>query len=214
MLYRSDIINSLIKKNNFKTYLEIGLDNPFENFNKINCTTKHSVDPFFEEDHKQGFDISVEEFEEALKYLTHRMTSDEFFKTSTDKYDIIFVDGLHTERQAGKDIINGLKHLNKGGYIVVHDCLPYSYESQVVPRITVGWNGDVWKCIHELNKQFIEYDVVDCDFGCGVIKYTPDWEYLHYLDKSIYDWDDFEKNRNKLMHVISEDEFLKKYIND
>ena len=213
MLSRSDIINLLIKKNNFKTYLEIGLDNPYFNFTKINCELKHSVDPFFKKDH-QGYDIGVEKFEEAFKYLTHKMTSDDFFKTSTDKYDIIFVDGLHIERQAGKDIINGLKHLNKGGYIVVHDCLPYSYESQVVPRIIGGWNGDVWKCIPELGKQFIEFEVVDCDQGCGIIKYTPDWEYLHYPEKSIYNWDDFIKNRNKLMHVINEEEFFKKYIID
>ena len=130
------------------------------------------------------------------------------------KYDIIFIDGLHTERQCGKDIINGLKHLNEGGYIVVHDCLPKFKELQMVPRQHQEWNGDVWKCIPELTKQFIEYEVVDCDYGCGVIKYTPDWKYLHYLDKSIYDWEDFEKNRNKLMHVISEQEFLEKYINN
>ena len=208
----TEIINKLIEKNNFKSYLEIGLDNPNLNFTQINCELKHSVDPFFEEDHKEGCDISVSEFEEAFKYLTHRMTSDEFFKTSTDKYDIIFVDGLHTEGQAGKDIINGLKHLNKGGYIVVHDCLPYSYEAQVVPRITGGWNGDVWKCIPELEKQFIDFEVVDCDFGCGIIKYNDDYENLHYLDKSIYTWNDFVEHRNKLMHVISEEEFTFEYL--
>lgn len=95
---RSDIINFLIKKNNFKTYLEIGLDNPDVNFNKINCSVKHSVDPFFESDHTE-FDIKSYEFEYAMKFLTFRMTSDEFFETSSMKYDIIFIDGLHTERK-------------------------------------------------------------------------------------------------------------------
>lgn len=212
MLYRSDIINSLIKKNNFKTYLEIGIDNPKLNYNLIECDFKHSVDPFFEKDHNE-YDSSYSYYDVVKKYLTFRMTSDEFFENSAMKYDIIFIDGLHTERQCGKDIINGLKHLNEGGYIVVHDCLPKFKESQTVPRQYQEWNGDVWKCIPELNKQFIEYEVVDCDYGCGVIKYTPDWKYLHYLDKSIYEWEDFEKNRNKLMHVISEKEFLEKYIN-
>ena len=114
---KSDIINLLIKKFGFKKYLEIGLDNPEHNFTKIKCETKHSVDPYFEDDHKSGFDIQTYEIENALKYLTYRMTSDEYFDTHSDKYDIILVDGLHREFQAGKDIINGLKCLNKGGGI-------------------------------------------------------------------------------------------------
>jgi len=219
MLCRTDIINNLIEKNGFKTYLEIGLDNPFNNFVEINCLTKHSVDPFIVRDNSFDFidcgkskDDLEEEIKRALPYLTFRTTSDDFFEKTSLKYDIIFIDGLHTERQCGKDIINGLKHLNEGGYIIVHDCLPSQEVSQIIPRKVIEWNGDVWKCIPELNKQFIGYDVVDCDFGCGVIKYTPDWKYLHYLDKSIYEWNDFEKNRDKLMHVISEQEFLEKYI--
>ena len=32
---RTDIINHLIKKNNYKRYLEIGVRNPDENLNKI-----------------------------------------------------------------------------------------------------------------------------------------------------------------------------------
>lgn len=208
---RSDIINLLIKKNNFKSYLEIGLDKPDFNFTKINCEIKHSVDPYFIEDHEYG--LSVDKFEEAFKYLTYRLTSDEFFEKTQYKYDIIFIDGLHTERQCGKDIINGLKHLNENGFIIVHDCLPVSEESQIVPRKTAIWTGDIWKCIPELKKQFIEYNVVDCDFGCGIIKYTPDYMYLHYLEKSNYEYRDFVLNRNELMNVISVEEFMDKYIN-
>ena len=41
---RYDIINELINKHNYKTYLEIGVRNPDECFNLINCETKHSLD--------------------------------------------------------------------------------------------------------------------------------------------------------------------------
>lgn len=193
---RTEIINSLIAKNNFKSYLEIGLANPYDNFVQIQCETKHSVDPFF------GCDISP-----IRDFLTYRNTSDEFFMNSSYKYDIIFIDGWHTERQCGKDIINGLKHLNENGIIVVHDCLPATEEAQ-----SVYTNGDVWKCFPELKKQFIEYDVVDCDYGCGIIKYTPDYQYLNYLQKSDYNYSDFKKNRDTLMNVITQDEFITKYI--
>lgn len=180
----TDIINSLISKNGFNSYLEIGMDNPDHNFIKINCELKHSVDPYFEEDHKPGYDISVEEFDKALKYLTHRMTSDEFFEQCEDKYDIIFIDGLHIEEQCGRDIINSLKHLNKGGFILVHDCLPIKEIHQKVPRESEWWNGDVWKCIPELEKQKIEFETIDCDCGCCIIKYKKNPETLKYLDKS------------------------------
>ena len=209
---KSEIINCLIKKYGFKRYLEIGLDNPEHNFTKINCEVKHSVDPFFEEDHKDGFDIRSYEFKDALKYLTYRMTSDEYFETHSDKYDIILVDGLHREFQAGRDIINGLKCPNKGGFIVVHDCLPMDEASQVVPRIQPLWNGDVWKCIPMLSEQGIEFEVVDTDFGCGIIKYKENPEELHYMEKSPYRWRDFATRRNELMHVITIGQFFEKYL--
>lgn len=210
---RTEIINNLISKNNFKSYLEIGLDNPENNYIHISCETKHSVDPFFEKDHKNGCDLGIENFEKAFKYLTYRMTSDEFFSQCDRNYDIIFIDGLHIQEQCGRDIINSLKHLNPGGYIIVHDCIPESEETQCVPRTHYGtWNGDVWKCMPELEKQNIEYNVVDCDYGCGIINYKENSENLHYLEKSKYKWNDFIENKEKLMHLISEEDFLKRYI--
>ena len=54
---RIEIINSLIKKNNYKTYLEIGVRNPDDCFNHIVCNKKHSVDPGVEGDF--GFDFNM-----------------------------------------------------------------------------------------------------------------------------------------------------------
>ena len=44
---RTEIINRLIEKSNYKNYLEIGLDNPDNNYNHIVCENKECVDPFF-----------------------------------------------------------------------------------------------------------------------------------------------------------------------
>ena len=213
-MIRTDVINYLIEQHNLNTYLEIGLDNPDANFNKVKCQFKHSVDPFYEADHIKNYDLTPEKFEKAMEKLTFRTTSDDFFMNTSMKYDIIFIDGLHTERQAGKDIINALKHLNSGGYVVVHDCLPETEEAQIVPRKQAVWNGDVWKCIPELKKQFVDYVVVDCDCGCGVIPYTPDHWTLHYIEKSPYTWNDFVEKRNELMNVVSEEEFKCRFSNE
>ena len=73
------------------------------------------------------------------------MTSDDFFKDNKEKFDTIFIDGLHIDEQVQKDIENSLNALNEGGTIVMHDCKPLSEEAQIFPRIQIAWNGDVWK---------------------------------------------------------------------
>ena len=40
------------------------------------------------------------------------MTSDEYFKKFKDKFDLIFIDGLHHYNQVEKDIYNSLEILN------------------------------------------------------------------------------------------------------
>ena len=78
---RTDIINHLIKKNNYKRYLEIGVRNPDENLNKITVEHKDGVDP--------------------AGNCNYPIPSDDFFnQLDIDvKYDIIFIDGLHLDYQ-------------------------------------------------------------------------------------------------------------------
>lgn len=199
---RSQLINYLIKTYNFKTYLEIGLDDGY-NFKRIECESKESVDPYFQDDHSK-YDLT---FNDDLPYeiksmLTYRMTSDDFFKQNTKTYDIIFIDGLHTEEQVGKDIINSIKILNDNGLIVVHDCLPKSKEAQIIPRIQGEWNGTVWKAIVELTKQGIDIKIWEGDYGCAIIKKTTDEAKLHYPEESKYTWEEFVNYRDKLINVI------------
>jgi hypothetical protein len=84
-MYRFDIINKLIKENDFKKYLEIGVCDPTHCFDKVQC------------EHKEGVDPGVE-FEENP--VDHTMTSDEFFRfmddrRPNDRFDVVFIDGLH-----------------------------------------------------------------------------------------------------------------------
>jgi hypothetical protein len=208
---RTDIINSLIKKNNYKSYLEIGLDNPDNNYNCIQCENKECVDPFFEEDHI-CYDVDISCFENIINnILTYRMTSDDFFSNNNKKYDIIFIDGLHTKEQVGRDIINGLKVLNNGGKIVCHDCLPTDENSQIVPRQQAYWFGDVWRTIPELSKQNIKFNTIDCDCGCCIIDYFENYKDLHYITQWDKVWENFESD-NSFMNIISTEDFIKNYL--
>ena len=206
------IINKLIEKFNFKSYLEIGLDNPSLNFEKIKCDLKESVDPYVD---MMGNKITPKL--EYLNSLTYRMASDEFFESIKDdkKYDFIFIDGLHYDKQVVKDIVNSMKHLSNNGIIMMHDCLPFMEEHQVYPAdksFMGAWTGNVWKTLPTIfNKlQKIEYCTIDTDWGLGIL---PKQEITFNVNdySSEYIWDDFVKSRDELMHLISVEDFYKKY---
>ena len=97
---RTKIINWIINNRNYKRYLEIGVYDPNKNFNKIKIPFKISVDPG----------------KEGLSEATYTLTSDEFFKQNTEKYDIIFIDGLHESEQVYRDIMNSLMFLKTRYY--------------------------------------------------------------------------------------------------
>ena len=69
---RTDVINNIIKKNNYKKYLEIGVFCARDNFDKIKIEYKVGVDP--------GIGGRTD--------ATFTMTSDEFFELTNDKFDI------------------------------------------------------------------------------------------------------------------------------
>jgi len=131
-IHRSEILNKIIDMKNFKDYLEIGCDQN-ELFEKVIIENKIGVDP-----HSGG---------------THRMTSDFFFYENKKKFDLIFIDGLHSYKQVKKDIENSLNCVSNNGFILLHDCFPFSYYDQAVPRAQRKWNGDVWKSIVEFRRR-------------------------------------------------------------
>ena len=187
---RFDIINKIIKKKGFKNYLEIGCFED-ENFKKIIIDRKVGVDP--------------------ISGGTIRLTSDEYFSSNKEIFDIIFIDGLHHFDQVKKDIINSLKILNKGGVILVHDCLPSRIRDQMVPRSHLTWNGDVWKALVEFRTKE-NLDVYTClaDQGLGIIfnQKNKNKLSLDKIDFKKLKFRDYYYNYTKYMNIISEEELL------
>ena len=190
--FRWDMIEYLIKKNNYKKYLEIGCDQN-QLFSRINIQNKVGVDP------ASGGNV--------------RETSDNFFEKNKDMFDIIFIDGLHIYEQVKKDILNSIKYLNDDGVILIHDCLPDSMAKQAVPRYKMQWNGDVWKAIVDL-RQNADLEIFTCeiDQGIGIIKKNKNTSILK-IDKPIekLKFKDYYENYKNYMRIISLDEFKKKF---
>jgi predicted O-methyltransferase YrrM len=99
-------------------------------------------------------------------------TSDNFFKNNKNKFDVIFIDGLHIYEQCRKDVINSLKVLSKNGFIFLHDMTPRNWAEENVPRLeNTLWTGNIWKVALELSKtQGIDFFVINADMGVGVLK--------------------------------------------
>src|SRR5690554_2397774 len=100
---RSDIINFLlVKLKRETTYLEIGVRNPADNYDKINSTIKYSVDPGIEyKENPVDFKLTSDDFFSQLK--NGKILNQEI------KFDVIFIDGLHLAEQVDRDIKNALE---------------------------------------------------------------------------------------------------------
>ena len=189
--HRLEIIQNIIISKHYKKYLEIGCDND-QILSNILIDYKIGVDPV------QGGNV--------------RKTSDDFFKNNLDKFDIIFIDGLHEYGQVNKDINNSLKALNDGGIILLHDCMPKSYFHQAVPRSRMSWNGDVWKNIVEARAN-PEIDTYTCfaDEGIGIIFNRLNRNKLIINKKNFkkLKFRDFYYNYREYLNIISPEEINK-----
>ena len=225
-LERYEVINIIISKYDYKSYLEIGTQE-FINFNKINILNKECIDPQ----------------NEVYGKYTYNMNSDDAFleiKRLNKKYDIIFIDGLHFDEQVTKDINNSLDVLNINGTIVCHDCNPptsilacYSLEKY---NIRGAWYGNCFKSIvkYKFENPNIYLKVVDTCSGLGIIEPYKRIEYNGININTIPDnlipdendeiiggcikinnknitWDYFNKNRNELLNIINVEEFISLY---
>lgn len=186
---RTDLINYIIKKQGYKSYLEIGIGTG-KNFKAIECTKKLSIDP------------------DPLAKAMVSNTSDYFFSWlgKGDKkqiYDCIFIDGLHHADQVRKDIINAWECLNDGGCLVLHDTNPDREEITHVPRDSKEWCGDVYKAIHQIDGP-PKFTLKD-DHGVTVIRKTGPL----VMSDGVIEWDGFVMFREVILHLVTWEEAIK-----
>ena len=188
---RYEIIQEIINKKKYKSYLEIGCFKD-DTFNNIKISKKIGVDP------ESGGNV--------------RMTSDQFFNKNNDTFDIVFIDGLHIFEQVRKDIKNSLNILNKNGIILVHDCLPKKNRDQMIPRSHENWNGDVWKAIVEC-RTLENIDTYTClaDQGIGVILKNKNKNILKLNKKKFkkMKFKEYYLNYKEYMNLIVAEDLLK-----
>jgi hypothetical protein len=193
---RYDIINALIKKNDYTDYLEIGICNPADCFDRILCSSKVGIEP------------------NPISYRSEVeiCTSDEFFKNNKKKFDIIFIDGLHKAYQVSKDYDNSLKCLKEGGIIISHDNLPGRPEHATEENHGGAWFGTAWKATALLRMIYkdLEVEVLDTDCGLGVVRKGKQ-ELYPLVKPEELTFDYYLTNRCDLLNITDVFSFIKRY---
>lgn len=169
---RFDWINEVIRKRGYTDYLEIGVRNPADCFDRIECAHKTSVDPGLEfEGNPVDFPLTSDAF--FAQFRANKLEG----LNNHHRWDLIFIDGLHQAEQVDRDIRNAMKHLRPGGMIVLHDCWPPNehHAHDKLPEwedleTLGGWNGSTWRAFykHWLTGRARAY-LIDADWGIGVI---------------------------------------------
>lgn len=205
---RTEVINFLLGfiGNDKTNYLEIGVRNPNDNFNKIISKIKYSVDPGVE------FKSNPVDF---------KLTSDDFFKQLREgkildrqiKFDVIFIDGLHLADQVERDILNSLDFITDDGFIILHDCNPptefHSRESYnyFLSPATYDWNGTTWKAFFKYRQENQYYSCcVDTDWGIGIISKKVNIGKSSSIKNPFYEFNILDDNRKESLNLISFEE--------
>jgi hypothetical protein len=205
---RSDIINFLLSSRPGDTqYLEIGVRDPADNFNKVVADVKYSVDPGLEyRENPVDFKVTSDEFFSLL-------SSNEIL-SSDIRFDLIFIDGLHLAEQVNRDITNALKYIKDDGFIVLHDCNPptewHARETFSYSQTPAGfhWNGTTWKAFLKWRSEpSVNSCCIDSDWGVGVLsKCKPIGESLDGVNP-FFEFSDLADNRATYLNLLTFDEF-------
>lgn len=200
---RTTIINYFLTLCDGENYLEIGVRNPADNFDKILCKNKYSVDPGIE------FKANPVDF---------KLTSDAFFNALTEnklsipshiKFDVIFIDGLHTANQVLMDIKNSLQYIKDNGFIILHDCNPptifharENYKFTITPARGF-WNGTTWKAFYKYRQDPSYFSICfDTDWGVGVLSKTKVTGFNTLKDTNNNHFFEYEiLNTNRVAHL-------------
>lgn len=153
---RTAVINAVLDAGRYRHYCEIGVRTPADNFDHVQAIEKMGVDPA------------------VTSIYVRRQTSHEFWVgIDMPRLEVVFVDGDHRYPAVREDVTNALRVVGMAGTVIMHDCLPRSFDSALPEKPNNGraWNGEAWKVFSEcLADPELEAICIDCDHGVGIVR--------------------------------------------
>lgn len=234
-MHRKNAVQMILDKLKGETYLEIGVGEGATFFN-IKAKRKIGVDP------KIGKKVKIRWVHRLIwgkplikKIRLFETTSDNFFSKKVEflkeKVDVVLIDGLHTYQQSLREVINCLDYLSSKGFIVMHDCNPFSktiaYPASNIDEARKAnlpdgsninrWCGDVWKTIVYLRSQRTDLHIftLNCDYGVGIICKGKPENMLNYSAEDIekMSYQDLKLNREAFLN-LKESNYLNKFLDN
>jgi hypothetical protein len=151
---RHEVVQGLLALFEAPRYLEIGVSRG-GTFHAVRAAEKVAVDPRF------VFDVAeAQRLNPTARYF--QVTSDRYFGQIVDpdeRFDLVYLDGLHTAEQTLRDLLNALEFLKPDGIVVIDDVKPVTALAAIPDRATFArvrqylhspakaWMGDVYKVV-------------------------------------------------------------------
>lgn len=212
-------LNRLASINSARKYLEIGVARG-GTFLKVNVASKTAVDPSFK------FKIQDHE-EDGLSFF--ETTSDYYFSNLAqpgDKFDLIYLDGLHTFEQTFRDFCASIAHSHAKTIWLIDDTVPISLASSIADQKKFreikralndnrpAWMGDVYKVVFAIHDFFPQYQYATFSSGHGQTAlwhstrkgFSAHWNSLEIISRLGYG--DFLLARD-LMFFLDDDKLYK-----
>ena len=163
-IQREEVIQPLLDLFEQPHYLEIGV---FEGktFHALHAERRVGVDPEF------PFSLGQARREHPNAEY-HMATSDEYFGRIVapgERFDVVFLDGLHQFEQTLRDLLNALCFVRPDGIIVIDDVKPFDYlaaiegrEKWMEVRRKIApdkplWMGDVYRLVFFIESFLQQY---------------------------------------------------------
>lgn len=128
--------------------------------------------------------------------------SQDFYRSNQQKFDIIYVDCLHTEGVVDYHLSECLKILSPKGILLINNCLPRDqghirpYEEYL--KNQSSWTGDVWKSVLKYQPEIVdvEWGMAIIPSGSVVTNPSPTWEDFLTYEKILRLHDFYDKYSN------------------
>jgi hypothetical protein len=214
---KADVINLLIRKYQFTSFLEISVPTTGLRFGEVTSETlerRHRIVYNCPPEFDDGHEVTWRSANTSLDAITKTLPA-------ALRYDVVLVDSFHSHECSARDLRFASSMVSERGLIVMHDAAPPILRATIPDFIEGPWAGQSYAALIDFLLSHPERSVyvVSVDWGVAIIgspmgkPLGPEvpsqaWRALpdNYEERFTF----FVANRKALLNLINWNEFLKR----